>query len=190
MNKVKSIVIDDFFPDPDAIRNWGLSLQYYDKDQLMEVAPPQYGLKYYYPGVRSLPLSQLKSPYSEAIQTSIATMSKQFFGLKGQMNIITAFQLTTEQDYVLNNIHVDSGKNSAYPISVASVIYLTPNAPYDTGTNIYTDEEPHDLVDSIGNLYNRVTLYKSESYHRANRYFGDNLENGRLTLVSFIRNVT
>jgi len=42
-----------------------------------------------------------------------------------------------------------------------------------------------DLVDSIGNVYNRLVLFNSMRYHMSMDYFGDNKENGRLFQVFF-----
>jgi hypothetical protein len=49
-------------------------------------------------------------------------------------------------------------------------------------------EELFEPVDIIGNVFNRLIVYKGTEYHKSNNYFGDSVENGRLTQVFFIKN--
>ena len=71
----------------------------------------------------------------------------------------------------------------------AGVLYLTPDAPVDAGTVIFDDNE--NLVTMIGNVYNRLVIYRGDLYHRSlEPGFGDCLENGRLTQVFFFDEAT
>jgi hypothetical protein len=113
-----------------------------------------------------------------------------------------AFQYTTSHDRTW--IHNDSWNNWA------GVLYLTPNAPITAGTGIYRfkdgtrtvkeaeirdnkkilDEYSQDytkweLVDRIGNVFNRLVLFNANQYHASLDYFGTNKENGRLFQVFF-----
>jgi len=90
----------------------------------------------------------------------------------------------------------------------AGVLYLTPNAPVASGTNLYRarntgsmvgkdadyhktyptghlDPAPFEIVDVVGNVYNRVILFNSHLIHAASSYFGDSKENGRLFQLFF-----
>ena len=89
----------------------------------------------------------------------------------------------------------------------AGVLYLTPNAPINTGTGLYRHKrskqlidtpefsqkypeyscfpEDFELFDMIGNRYNRLILYRSNRFHCSLGYFGDRIENGRLFQVFF-----
>ena len=92
------------------------------------------------------------------------------------------------------------------PKGWAGLIYLTPFPPNNTGTlivkplekttqlniNIDTsraislDKTKWETIDTIGNVFNRLVLYRSnKQYHTADHNFGDNLENGRLTQLFF-----
>ena len=87
---------------------------------------------------------------------------------------------------------------------------MTPNAPLGSGTAFYKfhdgamcekdsnrlnnkkdidlysqDFTKWDLVDSIGNVFNRLVLFNSKRYHMSMDYFGTNKENGRLFQVFF-----
>ena len=113
-----------------------------------------------------------------------------------------AFQYTTSRDRTW--IHNDGWNNWA------GVLYLTPNAPVNSGTGIYRfkdgtrnvdeaeargnkkiiDEYSQDytkweLVDKVGNVFNRLVLFNSKQYHASMDYFGTNKENGRLFQVFF-----
>lgn len=102
----------------------------------------------------------------------------------------------------------------------AGLLYLTPDAPPQSGTATYrskstgwskcpTEEEakalgiPHEVamqklysgklldstawdeVDVIGNVFNRLVLFESQTVHSARNYFGTNLEDGRLFQLFF-----
>jgi hypothetical protein len=113
-----------------------------------------------------------------------------------------AFQYTTARDR--SWIHIDGFNNWA------GVLYLTPNAPLSAGTSFYqfhdgtrnkiemdalgnklqTDHWSQDLtkwelVDRVGNLFNRLILFNSHRFHMSMDYFGDTKENGRLFQVFF-----
>ncbi len=97
----------------------------------------------------------------------------------------------------------------------AGAIYLTPDAPYNTGTSFFAskrnkqrggigssldcdvvfapeaDEDPflnpnlYEKVDEVGNIYNRLVLWDSRLIHAASEYFGDKPENSRLFHLFF-----
>jgi hypothetical protein len=87
---------------------------------------------------------------------------------------------------------------------------MTPNAPLSSGTAFYkfhngttckrdmeildnksdTDKFSQDmtkwqLVDKVGNVFNRLILFNSNRFHMSMDYFGDSKENGRLFQVFF-----
>ena len=97
----------------------------------------------------------------------------------------------------------------------AGAIYLTPDAPYNTGTSFFAskrnkqrggigssfdcdvvfspekDEDPflnpnlYEKVDEVGNIYNRLVLWDARLIHAASEYFGDKPENSRLFHLFF-----
>jgi len=90
----------------------------------------------------------------------------------------------------------------------AGVLYLTPNAPPEAGTHLYRskhtksmngftgdymktyptghlDPSQFELVDVVGNVYNRLILFDAHMIHAAASYFGDSKENGRLFQLFF-----
>ena len=79
---------------------------------------------------------------------------------------------------------------------LAAVIYLTPDAPFDTGTSFYrhketgltkmgvfSDADKEDCydpdlweeIDRIGNAYNRCIIFDADRYHCATQYTGERL---------------
>lgn len=102
-----------------------------------------------------------------------------------------AFQYTTVSDR--SWLHVDG-------TDWAGVCYLTPDAPLSSGTGLYRRKtndpiEDHfsefydltkwDLVDRIGNVYNRLILYRGDLYHCSLDYFGKDLQTGRIFQTFF-----
>ena len=108
-----------------------------------------------------------------------------------------SFQLCLSGDET--HVHLD-------PTDWTGVLYLTPNAPIDSGTLLFKEDVElkkklrEDDVDgevrahvtsTLGNVYNRLVLLRGKEIpHRSNiPGFGDCLENGRLTQVFFFDEV-
>ena len=121
---------------------------------------------------------------------------------KHDKNYNGAFQLTTCRDR--SWFHVDSWNNWA------GVLYLTPNAPPSGGTGLYrfedgtrfdfeqkirnnedkinnatTDFTKWELIDQVGNVFNRLVLFNAHHFHTSMDYFGSNPGDGRLFQVFF-----
>ena len=113
-----------------------------------------------------------------------------------------AFQYTTSRER--SWIHNDGFNNWA------AVCYLTPNAPVTSGTGFYKfcdgtrnclesegrgnkeliDKASQDmtkwqLVDQVGNVFNRLVIFNSFNYHMSQEYFGTDKNDGRLFQVFF-----
>ena len=92
----------------------------------------------------------------------------------------------------------------------AGAIYLTPGAPPDSGTSFWRskahpslrkstnvedqrrifpkgffDKHQFELVDQVGNIYNRLVIWDGKSIHSATSYFGNTKENSRLFHLFF-----
>jgi hypothetical protein len=113
-----------------------------------------------------------------------------------------SFQYTTSRDR--SWIHTDKWNNWA------GVLFMTPNAPLSAGTAFYRfkdgamceedgkilnnkeevdrfsqDLTKWEMVDSVGNVFNRLVLFNAHRYHMSMDYFGDTKENGRLFQTFF-----
>ena len=50
--------------------------------------------------------------------------------------------------------------------------------------NFY-DPTPFEIVDVVGNKYNRMILFDAKHIHAASQYFGDSIDNDRLFQLYF-----
>ena len=173
------IVIENFYEDPDKVRNHALSLEY-----------PVQGN---YPGKRTKPIlyDKIKEKFESIIGRPIKYWPEDLYN--------GSFQIVTEDGK--SWIHRDATEWSA-------VVFLTPNPPKDGGTKMYIHkptqksyadtkeieeqmnkstykEEDWELLDRIGNQYNRCILFRGKRSHISDRYFGKDLNDGRLFQTFF-----
>ena len=179
--KTSLIIVDDFYQNPDSVRNWALN-------QPFEV-------KGNYPGARTKPW--LEDDLKQTIQRIMQQPGGRITNWHESSGYTGAFQICTSVDRTW--IHADSFN------TWAGVCYLTPDAPLSAGTALYrykdtkewsrTDNTaPHldgydytkwDMTDYVANKYNRIVLYRGNLYHASLDYFGDNHQNGRLFQTFF-----
>ena len=114
------------------------------------------------------------------------------------------FQYITGKDPIVH--HVDEN-------NYAGIIYLTPDAPFESGTSFYESKserrswfnhDPNDReayerafegnfynrhkfteIDRIGNVYNRLVLWDSFKIHAATQHFGNDMYDSRLFHIFF-----
>lgn len=175
--KLDLVIADNFYDNPDDVRQFALS--------------QPFDVKGNYPGARTKPF--MNDSVKAAISTLVAA-SGQVTNWHEDCGFTGAFQLCTAQDRTW--IHADSFN------TWAGVCYLTPNAPVSGGTSLYRhkatgyrekvgeDYESYDYtkweeVDRIGNIYNRIILYRGNMFHASVDYFGSTYEDGRLFQTFF-----
>lgn len=168
------IVLDNFLPYPNVVRSWAMQQKYYTGTELTDST----GQPNTWPGKRTTTVNDLDLDYANAVLSRVAYIAQTHFGLGADLSIRSSFQLTLEEDGE-SWIHTD------HTVSVAGLLFLTPNAPLEAGTLMYS-APPHEVVDTIGNVYNRLIMYRANIYHKSAQYFGNSLETGRLTQVIFI----
>jgi hypothetical protein len=177
----KLFVVDNFYQNPDEVREFALKQEY--KEDLR-----------FYKGLRSTQIFHprgIKEEFERIIGEKITD-----FPLSG---INGCFQITTSNDPQV--YHHDLQK-------WAAMIYLTPNAPYTSGTRLHRskingtmhisepniqdafsggfyDSSKFDTIADAGNLYNRLVIMDAQNIHSAGPYFGQNMEDGRLTHLFF-----
>lgn len=165
-NKQNIIIIDNFYEDPNGIRELGKNIE-----QIASITHPN---KYF------------KSIFEK----------------------ILGFEIDNLNTYESENKFVSS--NSSDPITIdtksyeySAVIFLTPDAPINSGITLYrskhtkkmsvsefekttvfqngnqdiTEFEP---VDIIGNVYNRLVIFNSQLIHAITHNFGTNVNNNRM----------
>ena len=178
--KKKLFVIDDFYADPDEVRKIALAAEFRRDIR-------------YYKGQRSSPyrFTGIKESFESIIGEKIKVWEEH--GHNG------CFQIVTAEDPQV--YHHDTQK-------WAAMIYLTPNAPVDSGTRLhrskinganhmndsnineafsggYYDSSKFETVADAGNIYNRLVIMDAQNIHSAGNYFGQNNETGRLTHLFF-----
>ena len=177
--KLNLIVIDDFYQDPDSVRKFALE--------------QDFSVKGNYPGVRTAPFmnDSIKTLLSDIVAFGGGKVTK-WHDYEG--GYCGCYQLCTAAERTW--IHADTFN------TWAGVCYLTPDAPLSGGTAIYKhkrtgnircvgsqyeacDMTKWELVDRIGNLYNRLVLYRGDLFHSSIDYFGSGFDDGRLFQTFF-----
>jgi hypothetical protein len=176
------LVADNIYENPDEVRDFALA-------QLFRYSPA------YHKGQRTVFTFRtdiLKKKFEQLLGWKITNWDH--YGING------VFQTCKVGDPIV--YHTDGQQ-------YAGVLFLTPDAPPNAGTSLYRSRITHkmklgpgseygvvfqkghldptdfEVVDVVGNVYNRVVLFDSKTIHAASSYFGDCLENGRLFQLFF-----
>lgn len=153
------VVVDNFLDNPDLVRANALNLEFVGTGT--------------FPGVRS---DRADEDYERYIKEKIEKILN--CKIKDFVQDSFRFQLCTETAETW--VHKDESE-------WAGILYLTPSAPPEAGTGIYLpDGNDWKLITGIGNIYNRLALYRGTHFHRSIvPGFGTNKETGRLTQLFF-----
>jgi glycosyltransferase involved in cell wall biosynthesis len=181
VQRPRLFVVDNFYANPDAVREFALAQEF------------QQDLRWY-KGLRTTTVYRppgIKEAFERIIGQKITVFEEH--GYNG------VFQLCNAQDPQV--YHYDQQ-------SWAAMIYLTPNAPIESGTRLHRsrlngtrdsresnvddafngdfyDGTKFDVVDSVANVYNRLIIMDARCIHSAGPYFGNNETNSRLTHLFF-----
>jgi hypothetical protein len=174
MMDINTIIVDNFLDNPDRVRESALSLDFYRTGE--------------FPGARSDRADYEYEAYITAKIESVLNLQ------------ITEFR----QDSFCFQLCLDDHETWLHHDETqwAGILYLTPNAPAGAGTAIYRhvptgiyagpaeldvkDIDNWEIITAIGNVYNRMVLYKGQQYHRSLiPGFGNSAETGRLTQTFF-----
>ncbi len=170
------IVIDDFYKNPEIVRNFALSQEFIfnplnHKGKRTELDFHNDIIKLQFEKILGVPITKWDYKWNGCFQYCIA------------------------EDKLV--IHCDVQK-------YAALVYLTPDAPPSSGTSFYRhktmknrhyspgtfnkghyDFTDFDLVDTVGNVYNRLVIFNAQFIHSAGEYFGTDQHNGRLFQIFF-----
>jgi len=187
--QVSSVVIDGFYNDVDEVRAMALAMEYNTSGN--------------YPGIRTKPV------YNQGVKDLIESIIQPYAGkiTRWDTEYTGAFQYTTQRDR--SWVHADQTTRWA------GVCYLTPNAPLTGGTGIFIhkatgltmapknpdgsynmdimseiykdsqDMTKWEMTDFVGNVYNRLVLYRGDIFHTSLDYFGRDINDGRLFQTFF-----
>ena len=123
MNLYPVTVIDNFYENPDAIRKFALAQKYKFRHEEGDIG-------YVYPGCRTKDLYELDKNLQDKVLKKLISVFHIPEHDRMQWAVSSSFQIVSEK-YKQGVIHVDT--NTIF----AGVLYLTPNAPLDSGTSIY-----------------------------------------------------
>jgi hypothetical protein len=178
----KLFVVDNFYYNPDEIREFALTSVEYVADLR------------YYKGLRSTTPFRppgLKEVFESIINQQISSWDNH--GYNG------CFQICTAEDPQV--YHNDTQR-------WAAMIYLSPNASHESGTRLHRskitgarhvsdpsfqgsfsggfyDSTKFDVIDNVGNIYNRLIIMDAQCIHSAGPYFGFDKPTARLTHLFF-----
>jgi hypothetical protein len=188
------IIVDNFYNNAIETRNY--------------ILKQDFSVKGNFPGQRTI--SYANEHLKEIIQNYISPFAGKITDFpipkldNSDANTIYngSFQYTTSRDR--SWIHTDKWNNWA------GVVFMTPNAPITSGTAFYKfndgamcqedieilnnqneldkcsqDLTKWEIVDKVGNIFNRLILFNAHRFHMSMDYFGDSKENGRLFQVFF-----
>jgi hypothetical protein len=188
--QISAYVVDNFYSDVDEVRAFALQ--------------QDFSVRGNYPGPRTTPF------LNDSVKNTIESIVKPFYGKVtywSEEQYTGAYQYTTSRDR--SWIHADQ------TTKWAAVCYLTPDAPLSAGTGlfkhkptgltmapknedgsynqellkqIYADSQDMtkwEMVDRIGNVYNRLIMYRGDHFHMSLDYFGQDLYDGRLFQTFF-----
>jgi hypothetical protein len=177
-------VVENFYSNPDSIRAHALAVPYIEGGLGRGFIGRRTQSQYLWPG--------LKERFESIMGIKIREWESH--GMNGRFQMCYAGQPPV--------YHCDAQQ-------WAGMIYLTPNAPFHTGTNLlahkatgarsyhdprfnevfpdenFLDGTPFEDVDKAGNVYNRLVIFDASSIHCAGGYFGNNPQNTRLWQMFF-----
>lgn len=182
MNSV--FIVDNFYEDPYAVREFAMNQEYEEDGEGRGYIGRRTIKQFFPPGI--------KERFEEIIGEPIIKWEEHGFNGRFQYNV-------AGQKLVY---HCDEQK-------WAGLIYLTPDPPYQAGTRLlahkktrvrfnkeprimecfnqhtFLDGTPFETVDHVGNVFNRLVIYRGGLIHAASEYFGWNIENARLWHMFF-----
>lgn len=176
------MVVDNFYANPDMIREFALKQDFQENPK-------------FHKGKRAI------------------NPAFRFPGLKEQFESILNAKIEAFDKYEINGCfqYCIAGEQAVFHSDFqqyAGVLFLTPDAPPQTGTCFYRskvtkkmkagqdeyslvyktghlDSTQFDQVDVVGNVYNRIVLFDAKLIHAAPLYFGTDVKNGRLFQLFF-----
>lgn len=178
------VVVDNFYENPDEVRN--IALQQSFNPDLRYHKGQRTTTKFFADGT--------KQRFEAILGRKITNWTEyEYNGI---------FQFCTAEDPLVYHSDIQS---------YAAAVYLTPNAPVQTGTtfyrsrkypdirkvhvsdtfyndvfeNNYYDKTRFEQVDVVGNVYNRLAMWDARLIHSASEYFGSDKTNSRLFHLFF-----
>lgn len=190
-------VVDDFYDDPYAVREFALQQMYFPGEGAVGSRTRK---QFIFDGVKER-FEEIMG--LEILQHTDDGMGWEDGGINGRFQTCTA---GTPLVYHCDAQHW------------AGMVYLTPDAPPQCGTSFFRHKEtkirhnyeinwesgdgnrvfnqhtfldgtPYELVDKIGNVFNRLVIFDGGLIHSASEYFGRDIPSSRLFHMFFFNTV-
>ena len=172
---MKSIVVDNFFEDPYSVVKLAKEQTYYPRNS-----------DQYFEGIRTPDLKEINLDFYNFVLTKIVYSyfdSRFDYKIDGHMNFHRlGVNDRSDPQWINDKVHRDKTVTS-------TVIYLTPEAPMTSGTQIYREEENTKYIPDIivHNKFNRMITFPGPLPHSAMDIIGG--DEDRLTLLFFLLNI-
>ena len=186
-------VVDNFYKDPHAVREFALQQTYFPGEGAVGHRTRK---QFMFDGVKEAFESAMKIKIPDHTDDGFGWFDE---GINGRFQYCPAGTPSV--------FHCDSQK-------WAAVIYLTPDAPPQSGTSFYRhketkifhnsqinweagegvkvfnqktflDSSPYEMVDTVGNIFNRLVIFDGGLIHSGINYFGWDINSSRLFHIFF-----
>jgi|TARA_R110000822_G_C15110983_1_gene472944 hypothetical protein len=181
--KAQLIIIDDFYSDPDDVVSWAKTLEFTRGNGN-------------HPGWRTLQVTE-----NIGVKNYIQNLIRPFGGE------ITMWDWHPNGTFSKTNVSDINWVHSDCHNTWAGVVYLTKDAPLNSGTSIFKhkptglissprlengelneellttihkdgqDKTKWEPIEVTSNVYNRLVMYRGDLFHTATNYFGSDYEN-------------
>ncbi len=206
MNLYPVTIIENFYENPDAIRKFALEQKY-------TFCHERKNLEYVYPGSRTKDIFDLDKSLHEKIVKKLISVFHNAEHDVMRWALSTNFQSVTEE-YKTGVIHTD--QNTVFagvlyltpdaPLSSGTSLFrksklfdqekyeaaLAKNDAKFRAGDIVMDTDYHNMFEeivSVNNVYNTLIIYEGRHFHAANPFFGNTLNNSRLSQVFFVNKI-
>lgn len=210
MEYFPTTIVDNFYENPDSIREFALSLEYKSSTDGS------------WPGVRTNELCEIDSNFFDLFCKKLFSLYYDLNYHEISWHVSSCFQLIETFSKEENNIKNEGWIHSDVDSIFAGVIYLNPNPKPNWGTSIYKlkSGEINDCLQTqrmlnyknspnfnlkayekqlrfnndkfietvkIENVYNRLITYEAKEYHGVPSYYTES--EPRLTQVFFVKEI-
>ena len=171
---MKSIVTDNFFDDPSSVIKFAEEQTYYPRNS-----------EQHYEGLRTPDLKDIDLDFYNCVLSKLVYTyydSRLEYKVDGHMN----FHKLSEKD--LQDPNWVNGKVHTDDCILSNIIYLTPNAPMTSGTQLCQEIDGEFFPDIVyHNIFNRLIQFPGEVPHSAMDFKGGTED--RLTLLFFLKHI-
>lgn len=171
---MRSIVTDNFFDDPYKIIEFANQQTYYPRSEVQ-----------YYEGVRTKNMAEVDINFYEQV---VQKMVFNYYDINQQYKIdgYLVFHKLSEKD--LADPNWLNCKEHTDKCILSNIVYLSPNAPMSSGTQLYQKIDEKYVPDVIySNMFNRIIQFPGNVFHSAMDFRGG--PEDRLTLLFFLEQI-